>query len=50
MKPRARWCPLGVGYWVVRTVERGTVIQGVAKRLDLAYCYWVSNITSFNRN
>lgn len=39
-KPRARWCPYGVGYWVVRINLGGTVYQGVGLTLEAAYEDW----------
>lgn len=39
-KPRARWCPYGIGYWTVRSLQHGTLVQGVGFSLKEAYREW----------
>jgi hypothetical protein len=40
IKPRARFHNLGRGYWVLRSRERGHLIQGVGLYLPEAYYEW----------
>ncbi len=39
-KPRAVYSSAGIGYWVVRSVVDGTIIQGVDPLLEAAYHAW----------
>jgi hypothetical protein len=44
MKPRAKYCWEGVGYWVIWSVMDGVVIQGVSSLgCRFAYNEWLVN-------
>lgn len=39
-KPRARWCPYGRGYWVVRSTYNDWTVQGIGFTIESAYLNW----------